>query len=172
MEKWFIHPRSQVNWNLSQDFGELLLMANCFDRVGWSGLIEKATYNRDIFYPHVLLQTLTWRLIVSWKNCRGKEKGFTESKEYNLVLKHPMSYQRELLKGPEGIRVELSKWKSYFRKRETGNKIWARKIHYKHVTHYKWRETLQSSTSQAQSRLTLTSVHTHIRCMPRFFFKC
>lgn len=54
-----------------------------------------------------------------------------------MVLKHLISYQWELLKRPEGSGVELKKWKSYFRKRETGTKIWARKIHYKHVSRYK-----------------------------------
>lgn len=71
------------------------------------------------------------------KNCRGKEKGITECKKYNLVLKHLMSYQWVLLKGPEGIVVEQSEWKSYFRRMETGTKIWVRKIHYKYAIHYK-----------------------------------
>lgn len=67
----------------------------------------------------------------------GREKGFTESKKYKLVLKHFMSCQWEQLKGPEGSGVEWSKWKSYFRKKKIGTKMGAREFHYKHVTHYK-----------------------------------
>ena len=166
-----IHPPKVIGKLKSESGlpGSYNLRAKCFDKVGWSRLIEKATYKGDIFYPWTLLETLTWRLTVSWKNCGGKEKGFTESKEYNLVLKHFVSYQWELWRGPEGSGVELSKWKCYFRKKETGTKTGARKIHYKHVTHYKWGETLQSSPSQALSGLSLTSAHTYIGYLSRFY---
>lgn len=47
--------------------------------------------------------------------------------------------------------------RSCFRKTEIRTRIWARKIHYKPVIHYKWGEILQSSSSQTQ--------HSHI-CKP------
>ena len=44
--KWFIHTRSLVNWNVSQDFKGV---TKCFDKVGWVRLIEKSHLERGYF---------------------------------------------------------------------------------------------------------------------------
>ena len=62
-------------------------------------------------------------MIASWKNCRGKEKGIAECKKNNLVLKHLMSYQWDLLKGPEGTVVEQEKIELILGKGKQGPKF-------------------------------------------------